>query len=896
MGFWRALIVLFFLGVAKLGMAAGSLMQDWMPTDFIGTPALSVSSGSQWVPLQQMNLGFHTEPVWLRFSVKNPYDHPLHRLFLVDNPRLQAVDLYVFEQEHWHRWMHQEAEGSAKDRGFVFNLTWKPHRQETWYFRIVASHQLILPLKLLRPNEFSQVQIRRTWYQGFFYGAMLGLWLTNFLSWMISREKLLLWLVVTQLPLLGMLLDAEAVLATWWLRNPLQEINILVWLSLASAIMPLFARYYLGLRNLQLVNRLLQGLSWLSVLLCLPAMAGNWHWLRVLILLLMLLNLTLLPVQVFWSYQQQKKMAHYYLLSWIVYFLVSDVFMLLLSGWLPEEFTWINTFKWLVLPSSVLVTLGVGIRIQEVQRKRQIAEHNTVRAETQNLAKSEFLTTISHEIRAPMNEVLNIIELMRVSGLSEDQQKLVSSLTASGEGLLKIISDIYDYSAMESGQLSLDLAEFDLQALLVEVMSLFKSAAYKKGLLLLGSVSAKTPVRVIGDPLRLRQVLVNLLSNAVRHTEQGRIDLMVSSRRVSKGIRLEFAVKDTGLGISPERQERLFEMLSVEARDGTPGVGLGLAVCKRLSRLMGGDISVESHMYQGSTFSFWVEMGVALMPVAIMDWPSGVVCRLLLVDQDLEYLELMSREAAVPDMTLDTAISLADCRHKLALAEQSGQPYTLVVAALQMEDGNSLELRSVIDALPLHKNTQLAVTTMPYWQPNPGVLRQAGIVLAAERPVMAYELRQIVASLLLKEKSQQFWERHQERFKGWRVLVAENHVGHQRVTSTMLRRLGLIPEVVTDGLEACRLINQAETPFDLILMDCNLPGCDGIEATRRIRTRELERGHRRVPVLALTTEISEVELQKCYSAGMSDFLKKPVSITELKAKLEHWLDVQVAPE
>ncbi|NNM50918.1 MAG: response regulator [Pseudomonadales bacterium] len=600
----------------------------------------------------------------------------------------------------------------------------------------------------------------------------------------------------------------------------------------------------------------------------------------------------LFPVIAYWRYRQGERAAFFYMVGWAAFFMVGGWSVLALEGWMPYRGYLVDDIKLALLATGLLLTLGVGVRLRELQRKQQDTAREVLRAEAQNSAKSEFLATMSHEIRTPMSGVLGMIDLLRVSGLSQEQQRIVSTIATSGEGLLTVINDILDYSRVESGRMSLDVQEFDLMRVLVESLTLFKVRSYRKGLRLLGSVSARTPVRVLGDSVRLRQILINLLANAVKYTDRGRIDLMVTSRRISQGVRLEFAVKDTGSGIPESSLEHIFDSFQQGDRpqkhEGSSG--LGLAICRRICQLMGGDISVESHLHQGSTFSFWVELGVPLLPSPPVDWPAGLACRLLLVDYDLEYLELMSREAALPDLSIDTAMSGAECLSMLKQAEADGNPFGLVVTELQLVDMNGLSLRQRMAELQLTQLTELIVMTQPYWQPNPGLLHQAGVAGAMERPVMGHEFRQSLANILLRDQVvPEGPPSTLASHRPLRILVAEDNPTNQMVLVGMLRRLGMEPEVVADGEQACSRIQTAQHAYDLILMDCEMPVCDGFEAARRIREMEQQQGKPRTPMLAVTAHVTRPHILACYEAGMDDHLPKPISPADLRTKLEHWV-------
>ncbi len=864
--------------------------KDLAPENMLHNMQFQMYSPRGWVDLPHINLGYRSGPLWLRVHLLNVTANNIQRLLEIDNPRLEEVQIWQVTPKG-----EQVSLEVRHHAPFVFSLSIPAHTGQTWLLQIRSRHQMILPIQLVAPKSLVPAQIQHAWDQGGFYGALLGLWLSTFLSWWLSRELVLFWLSVNLLPLIGLLLGSEAVLSTWGIHTPLEQMNATFWLGIENTLIPLFIRSYLGLGRIPVFSRILGMVSAISLAAAVLALFENPMLLRIILRLFTIAHLVVFPFEAFWSWRRHQGVSRFMLLSWILFFVVAGGIMLLLGGWWPDHAIWISLLKGALIASVLLVTLGIGLRILEIQQERQNAERSIVRAEAQHAAQSEFMTTISHELRNPLGAVLGSIEQLRLSGLTEEQQRLLVAMVSSSESLLNIINDLFDYSLVEAGQITLEQREFDLQALLVDILAIFKAKAYQKGLILLCSVSARTPQRVVGDAVRLRQVLLNLVSNALTHTERGRIDVMVSSRRTSMGVRIECAVKDTGEGISPERLAHVFEPFAKGQSDAQLSSGIGLTVCRKLCRLMGGDISVESHLMQGSTFSFWIEMGVGKTPVSRQEPWSGQICRMLLLDQDPEYLELMQREARLPDLLIDTADSLEECQKLLAQRESESHPYHLLIASLQLKDGNSLGLRSMIASYPQHELAGLVITTEPYWQPNPGLLRQAGISSAFARPVMAYELIKIISEYFQRERLDQFWRKNQQRETPWRVAVLEHRSGSRSVVVAMLEHLGIVPEVFVDTHQFQMLMQQNPGAVDLLLLDCEIEDVDPFDFVRQWRSHEAQLSLHRLPVLGMTNLSSQTRYQECMAAGLSDLVFKPVQVHELKSRLEYWLDVQVMP-
>ncbi|MEM7081969.1 MAG: response regulator [Pseudomonadota bacterium] len=532
---------------------------------------------------------------------------------------------------------------------------------------------------------------------------------------------------------------------------------------------------------------------------------------------------------------------------------------------------------------------------EQLQRGRMKLEKARDDALAISKAKSEFLARMSHEIRTPMNGVLGMTELLRSTPLKPKQRKFADTIYSSAESLLNVINDILDFSKMEAGKLNLEIVDVHLRAVIEETVDSLASQAHAKNIELMTMVPPGLNKLVKTDPVRLRQVITNLVSNAIKFTHDGEVLVKLSvEERLGDYETIRFEVHDTGIGIAPEEQQQIFE--SFTQADGSitrlyGGSGLGLAICKQLVEQMGGELKVSSHPSDGSVFSFRLRMHTSHFVAAgeCTQMPRLSDQRVLIVDDNATNRDILEHQLDSWRALVGTASSAGQAYEKLVKAAHNNTPYDLVLLDRHMPLEDGLELARTIRASAALSTLKIIILSSVASQIPEDDMRELNIAGQLCKPVKHSQLFDTLARVMRGEEDRSQFEpvfTASQQLQGRVLLVEDNHVNRQ-VAFSMLEKFGLQVVLASDGLEAVEKFSSE--PIDLILMDCQLPVMDGLKATETIRLIEAETDRSRTPIVAATANALERDKEEALCAGMDDWLTKPFTGEQLHALLSLYL-------
>ncbi|RLU03821.1 MAG: hybrid sensor histidine kinase/response regulator [Ketobacter sp.] len=847
-----------------------------------------------------LRLGYTDSTLWLRVQIENQLSHPTNALIYVSQPNIgflavheltadgmQLVESVGSMTEHIH--------GFVRHRAPVLRLFMKPGQRSDYLIEVRSRQYMSMVLNISDPGTFYQTQFKQQLFTGLALGALVMISLYGLFGVIKSRDSSYGYFALYALSIVYYCACTFGYFGYYWfpytnLHSQLETSALILVFAASLQLSRKLFELHRSRRHLDRINRLLIAVMMVALVAVffIDIQVGS-RTSVILALLAVPLNLYNAAIRALDGFNPARIMvAPRLIILFIGVMTAQTVFGTLAVG--------METLY--ILVASLFLDCFAGVVALNVRQRKvrsleeQQRQHVAV-LEAERRAKTEFLAQLSHEIRTPMNGILGMAELLEDSPLSPFQEDYVRTISASGNNLLKILDDILDYSKIETGNMTLDITSFDISTMLAECIEVYRQRAEEKGIELITHIHNDIPFQVKGDPTRIRQVIANILSNAIKFTDHGEVIIEVSPDPEKGPHHIRFSIMDTGVGMSRDQLQELFN----QQRDHLESLshhGLGLPISQQLVYIMLGEMGAESQASRGSTFWF----SVPLEPdpdgqdvPLFADQLNGL--HLLVVDDNASCRLVLQQQATSWGMKVSTAIN---GRQALAMLHNQAtihEPFDVVILDHEMPGMTGMELAARIKEDPLINNDPLVLMlTGLGMAPSATAARNAGIRRVISKPVTGRTLKvtllEELAHIRRIHADHPQDDQRAETLSPMRILVAEDHHLSQKVVRGMLSRLGMQAVTVDNGIDAVKLTKEQD--FDIILMDCEMPHMNGFDATRAIREWEQETGRSPIPIIALTAHIMDEHKERSLQCGMNAYLAKPIELSELRDMLIQWQD------